>query len=306
MSTVDASRSPVLLPPLEPGPARPAGRRPSRLNARSAGQAARYVFLIVLALVVVYPLLWIALAGFKTNNAFFQHPFSLPASFSFHNYETVLISNGFYKNLLNSLWISVVATVITIALSACFAYAVARMEWRLQRVALVYVMTGLLIPVYAALVPLYIYLRPVSDLIGPRLTLVIPYVALGMPVSVLLLTSYFRQLPNELEEAAVLDGCSTPALLLRIILPVSLPSVVVAATFTFLNCWNELLFALVFLNYPADQTAPLSLLKYTGTFGNNWVFELAGITLAVIPTLLIYLGLQRYIMEGMLRGASIG
>lgn len=286
--------------------ATPPGGRRSRWRAHTIGNAGRYVFLIVLALTVVYPLLWIALAGFKTNVAFLQHPFSLPQSFSFRNYETVLVTDGFYKNLLNSLWISVVATVITIALSSGFAYAVARLEWRLQRVALVYVMSGLLIPVYAALVPLYIYLHPISEVIGPRLTLVIPYIALGMPVSVLLLTSYFRQLPNELEEAAVLDGCSTPRLLLRIILPVSLPSVVVAATFTFLTCWNELLFALVFLNYPAEQTAPLSLLKYTGTFGNNWVFELAGITLAVIPTLLIYLGLQRYIMEGMLRGASIG
>ena len=295
------------LPAVTPTPASaPPRLGRSRWRAHAIGHAGRYVFLIVLALVVVYPLLWIALAGFKTNTAFLQHPFSLPRSLSLGNYETVLVSNGFYKNLLNSLWISLVATVITIALSAGFAYAVARLEWRLQRIALVYVMSGLLIPVYAALVPLYIYLHPVSDVIGPRLTLVIPYIALGMPVSVLLLTSYFRQLPAELEEAAVLDGCSIPTLLLRIVLPISLPSVVVAATFTFLNCWNELLFALVFLNYPDEQTAPLSLLRYTGTFGNNWVFELAGITLAVIPTLLIYLGLQRYIMEGMLRGASVG
>lgn len=296
----------TLTAPQAPPVAVPPRLRGSRWRGHTIGHAGRYVFLIVLALVVVYPLLWIALAGFKTNTAFLQHPFTLPKSFSFRNYRTVLVTDGFYKNLINSLWISVVATVITIALSSGFAYAVARMEWRLQRVALVYVLSGLLIPVYAALVPLYIYLHPVSEVIGPRLTLVIPYIALGMPVSVLLLSSYFRQLPNELEEAAILDGCSTATLLLRIILPVSLPSVVVAATFTFLTCWNELLFALVFLNYPAEQTAPLSLLKYTGTFGNNWVFELAGITLAVIPTLLIYLGLQRYIMEGMLRGASIG
>lgn len=285
-------------------PPRAGARR--TFHAHLIGHAARYVFLIVLALVVIYPLLWIALAGFKTNTAFLQSPFSLHKSFSFHNYATVLIKDGFYKNLINSLWIAALATAVTIVLSGAFAYAVARMEWRLQRIALGYVIAGLLMPVYAALVPLYIYLHPVSEVIGPRLTLVIPYIALGMPVSVLLLTQYFRQLPNELEEAAILDGCSTPQLLRRIIMPVSLPSVVVAATFTFLAAWNELLFALVFLNYPSDQTAPLSLLRYTGTFGNNWVYELAGITLAVIPTLLIYLGLQRYIMEGMLRGSSVG
>jgi raffinose/stachyose/melibiose transport system permease protein len=270
------------------------------------GHLARYAFLLILALVIVYPLLWIALAGFKTNNAFLQHPFSLPTSFSFSNYRTVLVSDGFYKNLLNSLWISAVTTVIVVALSTGLAYAIARLEWRLQRIALVYVLTGLLMPVYAALIPLYIYLHHVEGLLGPRLTLVIPYIALGLPVSVLILVGYFRQLPNELEEAAVLDGCSTLQLLVRVVMPVSLPAIAVAATFTFLACWNELLFALVFLNFPNDQTAPVSLLRFTGTFGNNWVFELAGITLAVIPTLVIYLGLQRYIMEGVLRGSSVG
>jgi raffinose/stachyose/melibiose transport system permease protein len=305
VSAVDTSGSVLAAsqPGARPGPA---ARLPSRLRARLLAHAGRYVFLIVLALVVVYPLLWIALAGFKTNTDFLQHPFSLPRSLSLSNYKTVLITDGFYKNLLNSLWISLLATAITIVISAGFAYAVARMEWRLQRVALIYVMSGLLIPVYSALVPMYIYLHPVAQVIGPRLTLVVPYIALGMPVSVLLLTGYFRQLPNELEEAAILDGCTTFQMIRRVIIPVSLPSVVVAATFTFLACWNELLFALVFLTFPGEQTAPLSLLKYTGTFGSNWVLELAGITLAVIPTLIIYLGLQRYIMEGMLRGASVG
>ncbi len=270
------------------------------------GHMARYVFLIILALIVVYPLLWIALAGFKTNNAFLQSPFSLPSSWSFHNYKTVLISDGFYKNLINSLWISVVTTAIVVALAAGLAYAIARLEWRLQRVALVYVLSGLLMPVYAATIPLYIYLHHIIGFLGPRLTLVIPYIALGMPTSVLILVGYFRQLPDELEEAAVLDGCSTLALLRRVILPVSLPAISVAATFTFLACWNELMFALVFLNFPDQQTAPVSLLRFTGTFGNNWVYELAGITLAIIPTLIIYLGLQRYIMEGVLRGSSVG
>ncbi len=197
-------------------------------------------------------------------------------------------------------------TVIVVALSTGLAYAIARLEWRLQKVALAYVLTGLLIPVYAALIPLYIYLHHVVNILGPRLTLVIPYIALGLPVSVLSRGGFVRHLPYELEEAAVLDGCSTLQLLVRIIMPVSLPAIAVAATFTFLACWNELLFALVFLNFPGQQTAPVSLLRFTGTFGNNWVFELAGITLAVIPTLVIYLGLQRYIMEGVLRGSSVG
>ena len=285
-------------------PSRPGWLR--RWQLRHVGHFFRYVFLVVLALTIVYPLLWIALAGFKTNTAFLQHPFAWPTSFSLSNYKTVLITNGFYKNLLNSLWIALLTTAIVLVLSSGLAYAIARLEWKLQKIALGYVLSGLLMPVYAALVPLYIYLHPVEAVLGPGVTLVIPYIALGMPVSVLLLVGYFRQLPYSLEEAALLDGATTLQTLVRIIVPISLPSVVVAATFTFLNCWNELLFALVFITAPGEQTAPVSLLQYTGTFGNNWVFELAGITLAVIPTLLIYLGLQRHIMEGMLKGASVG
>lgn len=292
--SVSRARPPTLGPAL-----------PGRFVLTGLPNVLRHVFLVILTVVVVYPLLWIALGALRTNDDLLLHPFSYPASISLKNYTTVLIGDKFYINIWNSLWISTVTTIVVLLLSTGLAYAIARLEWRLQRLALMYVLSGLLMPVYAALVPLYIYLHGLSNLLGARVALVVPYIALGLPVSVLMLTGYFRGLPLELEESAALDGCSLWRALIHIIVPVSLPAFAVAGTFTFVSAWNELLFALVFLTLPGDQTVAVSLLRFTGQFGTDWVLVLSGITLAVVPTFIVYLLLQRKIMEGFLMGAVV-
>lgn len=265
----------------------------------------KYVVLVVFVAVVAYPLIWVALAALRTGTALFLHPFDLPSSLHWANYYDVLVKDGFDLNILNSLWICGLATVLVTVITAMAAYPLSRMTWRLRKFVVAYFALGLIIPVYAALIPLFVMLRGVEQSLGQRLTLVLVYLAVGIPVSTIILMGYMSRVPVEVEEAAVIDGCSLFGVLWRVILPVSGPGIGVSATFAFLGMWNELLFALVFINTANKMTIPVALQQYVGTYSTDWSAQLAAVTLALIPTLIIYLLLQRRLMAGVLAAGGI-
>ena len=260
----------------------------------------KYVVLSLLVVVVVYPLIWVAMSALRTGSALVLHPFSLPSSLHWSNYWDVLVQNGFDVNILNSLWICVLATIVVTVLTAMAAYPLSRMQWKLRKVVVGYFGVGLIIPIYATLIPLYIMLRGVERAVGPQLALAIVYLAVGMPVSTIILMSYMSKVPVDIEEAAVMDGCSLFGVLWRVVLPVAGPGIGVSATFAFIVMWNELLFALVFLNAANQMTIPVALQQYVATYATDWPAELAAVTLALVPTLIIYLILQRRLMAGVL------
>jgi raffinose/stachyose/melibiose transport system permease protein len=297
-------QKPAHLPGLPTG-----ARRPTRPSARRRRVrpllAFKYVVLVLLLLVIAYPLLWVAVSALRSAGALALHPFSLPQSLDWSNYYDVLVKGGFDRNILNSLWVCALSSVVVIAITAMAAYPLSRMNWKLRRAVVVYFALGLIIPVYAALVPLYIMLAPLENSIGAQATLAIVYLAVGIPISTVLLMGYMSKIPAEIEEAAVIDGCSLFAVLWRIVLPVSGPGIGVAATFTFLQMWNELLFALVFLQSANQQTIPVALQQYVGQYSTDWPAELAAVTLALVPTLIIYLLLQRRLMSGVLVAGGI-
>lgn len=267
--------------------------------------AFKYAVLIILLVVVAYPLLWVAISALRTAGAVSLHPFSLPRSLDWSNFRQVLITDGLDRNILNSLWVCALSTVVVILIASMAAYPLSRMQWRFRKVVIAYFGLGLIIPVYAALVPLYIMLAPLENSIGAQATLAIVYLAVGIPISTVLLMGYMSKVPSEVEEAAVIDGCSLFGVLWRVVLPVAGPGIGVAATFTFLQMWNELLFALVFLQSAGQQTIPVALQQYVGQFSTDWPAELAAVTLALVPTLIIYLLLQRRLMSGVLVAGGI-
>jgi len=295
---------PVAVPAL-PAPAQDAARPRLRRHGFRPLLVFKYTVLVILLLVIAYPLLWVAVSALRTAGALALHPFSLPRSLDWSNYYDVLIKGGFDRNILNSLWVCALSSVVVIAITAMAAYPLSRMQWRFRRAVLAYFALGLIVPVYAALVPLYIMLAPLENAIGAQATLAIVYLAVGIPISTVLLMGYMSKIPSEIEEAAVIDGCSLFAVLWRIILPVSGPGIGVAATFTFLQMWNELLFALVFLQSANQQTIPVALQQYVGQFSTDWPAELAAVTLALVPTLIIYLLLQRRLMSGVLVAGGV-
>ena len=265
----------------------------------------KYVVLVALVIIVVYPLIWVAVSALRTTGDLALHPFSLPSSVHWSNYYDVLVKNHFDLNMLSSLWICALLTFAVTILTSMAAYPLSRMQWKLRKVVVAYFGLGLIVPVYAALIPLYVMLVSLENSIGPQFTVAVVYLAVGIPVSTVLLMGYMSKVPPEIEEAAVLDGCSTFKVLWRVILPVAGPGIGVSATFTFITMWNELLFALVFITNANQQTIPVALQQYVGQFSTDWPSELAAITLALVPTLIIYLILQRRLMGGVLAAGGI-
>jgi raffinose/stachyose/melibiose transport system permease protein len=281
------------------------GARPSLRRRVKPLQAFKYIVLIALVVIVAYPLIWVALSALRTSGDLVLHPFNLPTALHWSNYYDVLIKGSFDLNMLSSLWICALSTVAVTVLTSMAAYPLSRMQWKLRKAAIAYFGLGLIVPVYAALIPLYVMLAGLETSLGPQLTLAIVYLAVGIPVSTVLLMGYMSKVPPEVEEAAVMDGCSLFSVLWRVILPLTGPGIGVSATFTFITMWNELLFALVFLTNANQQTIPVALQQYVGQYSTDWPAELAAVTLALIPTLIIYLVLQRRLMAGVLAAGGI-
>jgi raffinose/stachyose/melibiose transport system permease protein len=264
------------------------------------------VLLMGLAISVLYPLAWTVMSSIRNPQEFFLNPWGLPTSINFSVYKKVW--NEFYvgRALLNSLTIASLTVILSLAFSLTASFAIARMRWRFSNVVLAFLLTGLMIPGHSTIIPLYLTLIPVIEAVGAKNAILIPYVAGTLPISVFIISSYMRSLPNSVEEAAIIDGCNIRQLFFRIIIPMSLPAVASVTIFNFLGVWNELMLALVFLTKNAEQTLPLALLRFSGRFGTQWSETLATVSIAVIPSILLYVILQEKLIKGMTAGSVKG
>jgi raffinose/stachyose/melibiose transport system permease protein len=190
-------------------------------------------------------------------------------------------------------------------LSAMLAYALAKLRIRFRRTIMFGVILGLTIPIYIAVVPVFIMLRGMGAT-DSLLGLIGPYLAFGIPFEVLVLQAFFRQIPDELIEAAKIDGAGAWRIFFTLILPLSLPALVTVAILDAVATWNEFLFALIVLNSDASKTIPVGLLNFQGQFASNNTGLAAGILIAVVPILIAYVVLQRWIVGGLTAGATKG
>lgn len=264
-----------------------------------------YGFLIIVGVSVVYPLLWTFFGSVRDEKLFALNPWGLPEQFDFSVYWEVLTEYGLARNMLNSLIMSFVGVVFIIWLALTASYALARMRWKGARYMMAFFLSGIMIPVHSTLIPLYVTLRPLSQ-IDERLALMLPYIAFGLPTAILLISSYMKSIPLSLEEAAVMEGCSLVRSFFNIIVPMTTPAIATVAIFSFMGTWNELMFALVFLQRTVVQTLPLGILRFTGLYATQWQPTLAAIVIAMIPSLLLYSILQEKIIGGMTAGSVKG
>lgn len=265
-----------------------------------------YVFLTSLAIVVLYPLLWTFLASVRPDTQFALNPWGIPKQFDLSIYREVWIDAGIARNTYNSLLIAALGVVISLILCLLASYPLARMRWKGAGIVLAFFLSGIMIPVHSTLIPLYVMLRPISKVLDERFALLIPYIVFSMPVAIFLIYNYMKSIPMSLEEAAVLDGCSLFQSFIRIIVPTVKPAIATVSIFSFMGMWNELLFALVFLQRQKVQTLPLGILRFTGLYTVEWQATLAAIMIAVIPSIILYVILQEKLIQGMTEGSLKG
>lgn len=268
-------------------------------------QIVRYLISIIIALVVLVPLVTAALGGFKTNAALLQAPFGWPSPLVTENYREVLASTTFWSGLRNSTLVMLATTVGVVVLASMPAYVFARIKFPGRELIFNFFTLGLLFPLTVAILPLYITLRQVN-LVDNLWGIILPQIAFGLPGNILILRGFFSAVPNDLQEAAAIDGCGYFGFFWRILLPLVRPALAAVVVLTMVASWNNFFLPLLVLNKEDLWTLPLGIMQFQGQFGTDWARVMAYISLALIPTIIFYLFAERHIISGLTAGAVKG
>ncbi len=265
---------------------------------------ATYVGLIVFALWTAIPFLWMILASLKTNKEIYDEFTILPKTIYLGHYAA-LLTGPFMVWLRNSATVGIVTTSLSIVLGSLGAYSVTRLQFAGRGIAARGLIFTYLVPGSLLFIPLFqiVSTLGLSDTIG---SLMLVYPTFTLPFCTWMLMSYFRSIPVELEEAALIDGCSRLGVLVRITIPLSLPAIAVVALFSFTQSWNEFLYALVFTNSSASRTVTVGLTQMFGDDVFFWGQMMAGAILAALPPVILYTLAQRVVIQGLTGGAVKG
>jgi raffinose/stachyose/melibiose transport system permease protein len=258
------------------------------------------IALAALAVVVLYPLLWMAMSGFKTNAELFGDAWGLPAEWRFGNYVQAW-NYGVVHYILNSLVVTVGSIVLVTLVSSFAAFALVQVRIPLGQPLLMLILGGLMLSETVALVPLFRIMRSL-DLYNTLIGVVILYTAFRIPFTTFLIRAYMIDLPTELRDAAIVDGASLWQMFWRVTLPLCYPILISAAILQALFSWNEFVFALVFIKDDALKTMPVGLMALQSKLTTNWPVVFAGLTISAIPMVLAFLFGQRHFVRGITEG----
>lgn len=263
-----------------------------------------YVLLAIYAIVIAYPLIWMVISSFKTSAEIYGDPWGLPQTWLVQNYAQAW-EKGISGYFVNSLLVTVVTTIATVLLAALCAYGMVRMANRVAGVVLILAMGGLVVAPQVSLIPLYQMLDALG-LLDTLWAMILPYVAFRLPMAILLIRSVFLAIPLELVDAATIDGCRSLGVFRHVYLPLSRSILVTAGVLTAYFAWNEFLFAVVFVNSDSSRTIPAGLMSFRDALSTEWGVLLAGLVIAALPIIIVFLLLQRYFVAGIAAGSVKG
>jgi raffinose/stachyose/melibiose transport system permease protein len=265
-----------------------------------------YIILMAFAVVQLYPLVFLAFFSLKDNNEIYSgNVMGLPKKFLWSNYENALVNANVGHYLLNSIFVTAVVIIVSGILACMVSYAIARMKVKANNIVKTFFSLGLMIPLHAVLLPVFIMLRSMKMLDSYQ-ALIIPYIAFALPMAIFFLIGFFKTLPMELEESALLDGCDIYKTFFYIMLPLVKPALSTISIFTFLSTWNEMMFAITFINSEKYRTLTVGIMQMVGKYTTDWGTMGAGLVVATLPTIIIYLLLSNQVESGMVTGAVKG
>ena len=265
-----------------------------------------YSVIAVYLFITVAPLVWVLSTSFKPN----QEAISFPPKFlpdhpTLENYFFVLTDSKLVLSLINSLIVSVGSTALSVTVSALGGYAFARYDFKGKNLLMSTILALFMIPVVINIIPLYIMLANVG-LLNSLVALVLTFQILIIPLNIFLLKNYFESLPKELEEAALIDGCSKLGALIRITIPMSLPGFIIAGILSFRFSWNEFVLPVVLANKPDSMIFQVALYQFISLYRIDWGYLTAGINIAIIPVVVLMLIFQKKMIRGLTLGAVRG
>ena len=264
-----------------------------------------YIFLVLMAVLYLAPLLWTFNVAFKTNKEIFTAPFALPQNPTFENFTFAWTAGKLGIATLNSFIVCVITLFFSMIIGSMAAFGIARLRWKFSHMALVYFLTGMMIPVHCVLIPLFTRFAKIG--LSNSLTgLILPYLTFSLPITIFIMVGFFEGMPNELIESACIDGASIYQIFFKVCLPLGKTGLFVTGLMTFVGNWNELLLAMVFISDDMKKTLPFSLSKFVGPYNTNYSQMFAAIIIAIIPTIVVYCAFSNQIVDGLTAGAVKG
>ncbi len=274
-------------------------------GGRIAGSVLRYTVLLAVTAVIVIPVLYAVLSGFRDAPQLAANPVGLPDPWVWTNYTDSLMSASFWVQLRNSALVAGLSTVVVVLFAALAAFVIARREFPGRELAYTLFTLGLLFPATVAVLPLLILVRDLGLLDNP-LGLALPEAAFGLPLTIIILRPFFRSIPKELEDAAALDGCGPLGFFFRVLLPLARPALVTVSVLAIVASWNQFLLPLVMLSDPGNWTLPLGVTNFSTQYTTDTARIVAYTSLALVPALAFYLVAERQLVGGLTSGAVKG
>lgn len=275
------------------------------------GQWWMHLFLLAYVVVLLSPLVWLLMSSFKTNRDITANTWGLPTSFNFDNYIAAWESANIGKYALNSAYVTVVACVLTLLFAAMTSFAISRMKYTKSNKAIYqFILMGLIVPPGALFIPLYRLIQGI-ELFGHQLynthwSLILVYCTYALPITVFIIYAFMLSIPNELEEAGIIDGLGASGLFFRVIIPISLPALVTVFILNFIGNWNEYILSQLFITSESLKTLPTGMATFNDGYRTNFASLSAAVIISIIPVLAVYVFLQRQIIEGMTAGSVKG
>ncbi|WP_242838886.1 carbohydrate ABC transporter permease [Butyrivibrio sp. FCS006] len=265
-----------------------------------------YIFLGIWALINLFPIYFMFTFSLKSNEEIFgANIVGLPREWLWTNYTRALGTGNMLLYFFNSLLVTTLAIAISLFAAMMATYAITRISWKLNKLTNAFFMLGLTIPIQASIVPVYVVLSKLHWL-NKYSTLIVPYSAFALSMSILICTGFMVEIPYALDEAARIDGCSLTGTFFRIILPLMKPAVSTVGVYSYLQCWNEFMFANVFISDSQHRTLPVGIKALSGAYTTDWGPIGAALCIATFPTLIFYLFLSGKIQESFIAGAVKG
>ena len=275
-------------------------------NSSKTKEVLIYIGLIIWMIVNLFPVYWMFTFSLKSNPEIFgENVIGLPKEWLWSNYSTALSTGNMGLYFMNSAIVAISTILITLIVALMATFALTRLIWKKRKTLSKFFMLGLTIPIHASIVPVYVTLSKLN-MLNTYWALIIPYSAFSLAMAILVCTGFMNEIPRELDESACIDGCGVFGIFFRIIVPLMKPAVATVGIYTFLQCWNELMFANVFISKNAYRTLPVGVQALSGQYTTEWGPIGAALVLATFPTLFVYIFLSKKIQESFIAGAVKG
>lgn len=261
-----------------------------------------HIFMGIYVLLIFYPLFNMIISSLKTTREIFQNPFGFPEKLLFENYKILWIDRGFGAYFKNSFIVTSVAMAFVILLGSMASYGVSRYKYKLRTWVYMVFLSGIMLPLKVAIIPLFLIVKNLG-LMDTHLSIIMVFIAMGLPSTVFILSGFMKTIPVDLEYAARIDGCNDWGIYRRIVMPVTQSAIALVTIYNAVPIWNDFFFPLVFIQSNRLKTLPVGLSTFFGQYSTNWSLLFAGLSIAILPMLILYVFMSKYFIRGMTAGA---